>query len=75
MPDATKTIKSRGTVTIDVEHCKGCDLCIPACPPGVLAMSTNASRAAPVRSSAADSARTVSTWGRRRSPRSSALTA
>ena len=29
----------------------------------------------PVRSSAADSARTVSTWGRRRSPRSSALTA
>ena len=34
------TIKSRGTVTIDVEHCKGCDLCIPACPPGVLAMST-----------------------------------
>ena len=40
MPDATKTIKSRGTVTIDVEHCKGCDLCIPACPPGVLAMST-----------------------------------
>ena len=40
MPDATKTIKSRGTVTIDVDHCKGCDLCIPACPPGVLAMST-----------------------------------
>ena len=35
----TKTIKSRGTVTIDVDHCKGCDLCIPACPPGVLAMS------------------------------------
>ena len=41
MPEReTKTIKSRGTVTIDVEHCKGCDLCIPACPPGVLAMST-----------------------------------
>ena len=36
---------------------------------------TSASRVAPVRSSAADSARTVSTWGRRRSPRSSALTA
>ena len=31
---------SRGTVTIDVERCKGCELCIPACPPGVLAMST-----------------------------------
>ena len=41
MPSSiTKTIKSRGTVTIDVDHCKGCDLCIPACPPGVLAMST-----------------------------------
>src|SRR5439155_16037394 len=36
----SRSIKSRGTVTIDVEHCKGCDLCIPACPPGVLAMST-----------------------------------
>ncbi len=36
----TVGIKSRGTVTIDIEHCKGCDLCIPACPPGVLAMST-----------------------------------
>src|SRR3954470_23514174 len=35
----------------------------------------NASRAAPVKSRAADSARTVSTCGRRRSPRSSALTA
>ncbi len=32
---------SRGTVTIDVERCKGCELCIPACPPGVLAMSTD----------------------------------
>ena len=39
-PNPDRTIKSRGTVTIDVEHCKGCDLCIPACPPGVLAMST-----------------------------------
>ena len=36
----TRTVKSRGTVTIDVEHCKGCDLCIPACPPRVLTMST-----------------------------------
>ena len=45
MPDSptdsaeTVTIRSRGTVTIDIDHCKGCDLCIPACPPGVLAMS------------------------------------
>ncbi len=34
------TIKSRGTVTIATEICKGCDLCIPACPPDVLTMST-----------------------------------
>jgi 2-oxoglutarate ferredoxin oxidoreductase subunit delta len=30
---------SRGTVTIKVDQCKGCDLCVPACPPGVLRMS------------------------------------
>jgi 2-oxoglutarate ferredoxin oxidoreductase subunit delta len=39
-----RDVKSRGTVTIDVEHCKGCDLCIPACPPSVLAMSTDVNR-------------------------------
>ena len=38
---STTTIKSRGTVTIDVETCKGCELCIPACPPRVLTMSTD----------------------------------
>jgi len=32
-------VLTRGTVTIDVEACKGCDLCIPACPPRVLVMS------------------------------------
>ena len=32
-------VESRGTVTIDVERCKGCELCIPACPPRVLVMS------------------------------------
>ncbi len=42
---------------------------------GARALPRSASRIAPVRSSAADSARTVSTWGRRRSPRSRALTA
>jgi 2-oxoglutarate ferredoxin oxidoreductase subunit delta len=31
---------SRGTVSIDVERCKGCDLCVQACPPKVLEMST-----------------------------------
>ena len=30
---------SRGTVVIDTEHCKGCELCLPACPPRVLSMS------------------------------------
>jgi 2-oxoglutarate ferredoxin oxidoreductase subunit delta len=30
---------SRGTVTISIEGCKGCELCIPACPPAVLVMS------------------------------------
>ncbi len=29
-----------GTVTIATERCKGCELCIPACPPRVLHMST-----------------------------------
>jgi 2-oxoglutarate ferredoxin oxidoreductase subunit delta len=33
------TVVTRGTVTIDVERCKGCELCIPACRPGVLRMS------------------------------------
>ncbi len=32
-------ISSRGTITIATESCKGCDLCIPACPPKVLSMS------------------------------------
>ena len=32
-------VTSRGTVTIATESCKGCDLCIPACPPKVLSMS------------------------------------
>ena len=30
---------TRGTVAIATERCKGCELCIPACPPRVLAMS------------------------------------
>jgi 2-oxoglutarate ferredoxin oxidoreductase subunit delta len=31
---------SRGTVVMATERCKGCELCIPACPPRVLSMST-----------------------------------
>ena len=30
----------KGSVVIDATRCKGCELCIPACPPGVLRMST-----------------------------------
>ena len=33
------TVVVRGTVTIDTEACKGCELCIPACRPAVLVMS------------------------------------
>ncbi len=32
-------ITVRGTVVIDVEACKGCELCIDACKPGVLSMT------------------------------------
>ena len=32
-------VVSRGTVTLEAERCKGCELCIPACPPHVLRMS------------------------------------
>ena len=31
----------RGTVTIDCRVCKGCELCIVACPPRVLVMSAD----------------------------------
>ncbi len=31
---------TRGTVVMATERCKGCELCIPACRPGVLTMST-----------------------------------
>ena len=39
-PERT-TIRTTGTVVIDVEACKGCDLCIEACPMDVLVMTTN----------------------------------
>jgi 2-oxoglutarate ferredoxin oxidoreductase subunit delta len=37
----SETIRTRGTVVIDVEMCKGCDLCIDACPPRVLEMTVH----------------------------------
>jgi 2-oxoglutarate ferredoxin oxidoreductase subunit delta len=39
------TITSRGTVTIDEQTCKGCELCLTACPPRVLTMSARTNRA------------------------------
>jgi 2-oxoglutarate ferredoxin oxidoreductase subunit delta len=33
------TVRTRGTVVIDVDACKGCELCIEACPPKVLSMT------------------------------------
>jgi 2-oxoglutarate ferredoxin oxidoreductase subunit delta len=30
---------TRGALVIAKDRCKGCDLCIPACPPQVLSMS------------------------------------
>jgi 2-oxoglutarate ferredoxin oxidoreductase subunit delta len=34
-----RRVLTRGTVVIDVDACKGCDLCIDACPPEVLVMT------------------------------------
>ena len=31
--------KIKGTLVINVDQCKGCQLCVPACPTGVLKMS------------------------------------
>lgn len=31
-------VTSRGTVSLEADRCKGCTLCIPACPPKVLRM-------------------------------------
>ena len=38
------TKPARGSVRIDVEECKGCGLCIEACPPQVLRLSNELNR-------------------------------
>lgn len=40
-PAAADQVSVRGTVVIDTEACKGCDLCIDACKPDVLQMTTD----------------------------------
>lgn len=35
----TDVVLTRGTIMLDAEHCKGCELCVLACPPQVLSMS------------------------------------
>jgi 2-oxoglutarate ferredoxin oxidoreductase subunit delta len=35
------SVLTRGTVVMAIDRCKGCDLCIPACRPGVLTMTTD----------------------------------
>ena len=39
--NVTDTVLTRGTVVLDRERCKGCELCIDACPPRVLEMTTH----------------------------------
>jgi len=36
--------KVRGAIVVDIEKCKGCELCIVACPTQVIAMSTEVNR-------------------------------
>lgn len=31
--------KIKGAITVDIEHCKGCELCRVACPQDVIGMS------------------------------------
>ncbi|MBU0486531.1 MAG: ferredoxin family protein [Bacteroidetes bacterium] len=33
--------KVKGAIVIDIQRCKGCEVCVPACPKDVIGMSTN----------------------------------
>ncbi|HPT14335.1 MAG TPA: 4Fe-4S binding protein [Bacteroidales bacterium] len=36
--------KMKGQIVVDIERCKGCEVCIPACPEEVIAMSKHVNR-------------------------------
>ena len=36
--------QARGDITIDVEECKGCGLCVESCPPGCLKLAPELSK-------------------------------
>jgi len=45
MPDAPNAVKpDRGMVLMNSDECKGCGLCIEACPPKVLALADHLNR-------------------------------
>ncbi|MFZ1060970.1 MAG: 4Fe-4S binding protein [Candidatus Rokuibacteriota bacterium] len=39
MSAMAKMAKAHGTIVVDAERCKGCDICIHFCPPQVLRLS------------------------------------
>ena len=39
MSAMAKTAKAHGTIVVDPERCKGCDICVYFCPPQVLRLS------------------------------------
>ncbi len=44
MKDDVKVKTDRGNLELDSEECKGCGLCVEACPPRVLRMTTRLNR-------------------------------
>jgi 2-oxoglutarate ferredoxin oxidoreductase subunit delta len=40
MRDADRMARAHGTIEIEPERCKGCDLCVHFCPPRVLRLSS-----------------------------------
>ena len=36
--------KAKGTIKVDLERCKGCEVCIVACPQSVIALNSGVNR-------------------------------